>query len=496
MNLTFVPKEPGMAYIADRLWLPKQKVHGDGLVREGPVKRALEFIVGGPEGQVLLQMWDETSSHIICPREFLPPSEYLKYRFPFVDLRPEFQRVQFEDRVTPRSEEQLNAWHSLAVNDNGILNLGCGKGKTILGVKKIAQRGVPTLIVVPDGGILEQWKNALLGDKERGIPARIGFEGELGIIQGPQFNWAKPITLALVTTLWKRIQEGAIPEEMFRFFGQVIYDEVHQIGAPKFSLTASCFFGDRIGLTATVAREDGLDPVYRYHIGEPFYSDVKQDLIPEIFFQKTPVTVDWESCLINDQTNISLLRTMIGRDLTGNTFRYWCIKGALERGRKILALSHSKDQLKLLHALFPGSGLITQDTKQDERLGELRNNQLCFAISRLGSQGVDDDNLDALFCLTPFKSKINLQQSMGRIQRERAGKKNPIMVIFEDWYVPPLKRMCTAMRSILKSWNFTFSPVQPSRTPPLPAGVLAAYNAAFAKLPTHGESEDEPQETS
>jgi superfamily II DNA or RNA helicase len=115
----------------------------------------------------------------------------------------------------------------------------------------------------------------------------VEFEGELGLVQGGVFNWARPLTLALVTTLWRRIEDGSIPEEFFRYFGQVIYDEVHQIGAPKFSLTASPFYGDRIGLTATVEREDGLDPIYRYHIGDPFYSDLSQEIIPDIYFQQT-----------------------------------------------------------------------------------------------------------------------------------------------------------------------------------------------------------------
>lgn len=489
MNLTFVPKEAGIAYVADRLWLPKSVRHGDGLVRSEPVRRALEFIVGGENGiKTLLCMWQETKTHIICPREFLPPTEYLKYRFPFVDLRPQFQSVRFEDRVDTRSEEQAMAWRALAAHENGILNLGCGKGKTVLAVKKIAKECVPTLVVVPDGGILEQWKMAILGDKERGLPARIGFDGDLGMIQGPQFSWAKPITLALVTTLWRRIEEGGIPEEMFKYFGLIIYDEVHQIGAPKFSLSASPFFGNRIGLTATVEREDGLDPVYRYHIGEPFYSDVKQDLIPDIYFQKTPVTFDHSQSMIGDTTNISLLRTQLGRDLTANAFRYWCIRGAVEDGRKILVLSHSKDQLKLMHAMFPGSGLITQETKQEDRLGEVRNNQLCFAISRLGSQGVDDDALDALFCLTPFRSKNNLQQSMGRIQRSRPGKKHPFMVVFDDKLVPPLRSMVVKMKSLLKEWHFTFTVVPVTGSKPLPHEVQIAYNAAYEALPSREES--------
>lgn len=490
MNLTFVKKEPDVAYIAERLWLPKNGV------RQGPVKKALEFTISTQEGMRTIRMWSETKTHIICPREFIPPEQYKNYRFPFVDLRPEFQKLTFKDRVTPRNEEQAAAYSALAANQNGILVLGCGKGKTMLAIKKIANTGVPTLVIVPDGGILEQWKESILGNPEKGKSPGIEFDGELGLIQGPVFNWAKPITLALVTTLWQRIEKNAVPEEMFRYFGLIVYDEVHQIGAPKFSLTASPFYGDRIGLTATVQREDGLDPIYRYNLGEPFYTDLTQDLIPRIYFQKTPVTFDWSSAKsVENVTNISLLRTQLGKDKTGNIFRYWHIKHALDAGRKVLCLSHSKAQLKLFHALFPGSGLIIGDTNQEERMQVLRDSQVCFAIARLGSTGVDDDRLDTLFWLTPYRSKIALQQSMGRIQRFKEGKKTPVMMVFEDYLIPPLRKLCQSIKHTLKEWSFTFETVVQTQLPrEFPAEADKAYQEVFDKLLQEAAAQEEKDE--
>ena len=496
MILNFVKKEPGKAYIADRLWLPKKSVGTIEGVRSEPVKRALEFTVAGMNNhgeasQVLMKMWDESSHHIICPREFLPPTQYPFYKFPFVDLRPHFQTVQFEDLVVPRDGEQEKAWRALALNDNGILNLGCGKGKTKLALKKIAQKATPTLVIVPDGGIMSQWQESIFGGGSKDLSPGLRFDGELGIIAGGQFRWACPITLALVTTLWMRIEEGAIPEEVFRYFGLIVYDEVHQIGAPKFSLTASPFYGDRIGLTATVRREDGLDPIYRYHLGEPFYTDLSQDLIPRIYFQQTPVMMDHTPAKRGGgMTNISLLRTMIGRNLDGNIYRYWSIKAALDAGRKILCLSHSKDQLKLFHAMFPGSALIIAETDKTERMDILRNSRICFAIAKLGSQGIDDDALDTLFWLTPFRSKISLQQSMGRIQRQLEGKKTPVMTVFEDTFVPPLKRLCTTLKSSFREWSFQFDTCKPLNVPrELPADIQAMYDGAFSELPQRNEED-------
>jgi superfamily II DNA or RNA helicase len=471
----FVEKEPDKAYVSNKLWLPKKRI------RLGPVQRALEFMVQTKDGQDTMKLWDQSKYHIICPREFLHPKVYGDYLFPFIDLRPQFKKVYFKDLVKPRNPEQQAAWDALAANDNGILNLGCGKGKTKLALKKIAQRGVPTLVIVPDGGILDQWRKSIHGDDR--TPPGLEYRGKMGLIQGGVFDWKHDITLALVTSLWPKIEDGTCPDELFRHFGLVVYDEVHQIGAPKFSQTAWPFFGDRIGLTATVQREDGLDPIYRYHIGEPFYSDLKQDLVPEIFFQQTPVLLDPDLAKVGTMTNISVLRSMLGKDFVSNSYRYWCIKEAVDQGRKILCLGHSIAQLRLFHAMFPDSGIIIGDVPQEVRTDILRKHQLVFAIARLGATGVDDDRLDTLFWLSPFKSRIQLQQSMGRIQRYLEGKKHPVMVVFEDSFVGPLRTLCNKLKKTLREWKFKYSILHPIQTPAgLPPKVMKSYELQLKEL--------------
>jgi len=481
---TFVQKEPDKAYVSNRLWLPKSKI------RQTQVQSALEFLVNAGGEQAVLRLWSESAHHIVCPREFLPVSQYPLYKFPFVDLRPDFSPMYFEDCVEPRDDEQLAAWQHLAMNDNGILNLGCGKGKTKLAVKKIAQKGVPTLVIVPDGGIMTQWQEAVLGSSQ--TPIGLKFQGKLGIIQGQQFEWEDcPLVISLITTLALKIRDNKVPEEFFRRFGLIIYDEVHRLGAPVFSLCAEPFYGDRLGLTATVQREDGLDPIYRYHLGEPFYTDLSQDLIPRVYFMRTPAKHKFDECKVNGQVNISLLRTMLGRDYDSNVYRYYAICDALKEGRKVLCLSHSKDQLQLFHEIFPGSGLILGATKKEERTSILRSNQLVFAIARLGSEGVDDPRLDTLMWLTPFRSRISLQQSMGRIQRAHPDKMTPLMVVFEDYLTPPLRKLCHSLRSNLKLWGFVLQTFPPTSYPKfLPQEIHNVYAGAYASLPQRAGGED------
>lgn len=489
MKLLLPVKDPRKAYVSNQLWLPKE---GNvlGGVRVGPIQKALEFIVGRAGQADTLKLWEESRSHVICPREFLPTSEYVKYKFPFVDLRPRFQDRYFQDLVEPRNEEQVKAWESLSRHDNGILNLGCGKGKTKLSLKKIAQKSTPTLIIVPDGGMLDQWRQSIQGSDR--TPQGLSFDGGIGLIHESHFDWRdRPLVLANVYNLALKIRDGRVPEEFFRYFGLVVYDEVHQMGAPVFSQCAWPFYGDRIGLTATVQREDGLDPIYRYHIGEPFYSDITQDLIPLVYFQKTPVRLDINDCKRSGSVHLGLLRTKLGRDAVANTYRYYAIKEALDQGRKILCLSHSKDQLYLMHSLFPGSGLLVQETPTNQRLEILRNSQICFAIARMGDKGVDDDRLDTLFWLTPFRSLISLQQSIGRIQRPLPGKSQPVVVIFEDHSVSTLRNLCGVLKHTFKQWNFLFDVLNPGRFPrELSPELKAVYEQRFQQLPDRSSADE------
>lgn len=319
---------------------------------------------------------------------------------------------------------------------------------------------MPALVVVPDGGIMSQWEEALKSSKTK--QAAIAFRGGYGKIVGQTMDWKHPVVLALVTTLGLRARDGALPSAMLKHFGLIIFDEVHQIGAPMFSETAKPFFGKRIGLTATAQREDGLDPIYLYNIGRVFYSDLSQDLKPSVSFIRTPFSLESEEYTTYGMPNVGILRSTMGQSVGASMPRIHLLRSLLAEGRKILALSHSKIQLEILHDMFPGSGLIISETERDTRMAELRNHQLTFAISRLGSQGVDDSSLDTLVALTSFRSKIALQQSLGRIQRLHPSKKPPKAFFFED-DVPEIFGMNKAAKRFFKAQGFPTKVEEPPR---------------------------------
>ena len=445
-DLRLVKAEPDKAYVSDMLWLPKKKI------AEKVVKEGLQFWDIEKGQAVLCKLWDETKTHLICPREYIKPSMYPRFSFPFVDLTPKrFPKTNIWAKHPPRDEDQKAALDAFLKTQNGILNLACGKGKTYLALKKIEQLGCPALVVVHNSYLLNQWLNEAIPEHIELPPGQ-----KVGIIREGSFDWERPITIAMIHTLAARAQDGKLPEGFRKHFGMVVYDEVHHLSAPVFVTTAPIVSGRRFGLTATEKRNDGTDFIYKYHIGEVFYTDLVHDLIPRIYFQQTPIYVDLKDPEVRDirgEVNISKLRTFVGDLDESNNFRAKCITEALTQGRKILCVSHSKNQIIALHEMFPGSGLIIRETDPEERSAIVRQSRVTFAIASLGFEGLDDTALDTIFILVPFASPNDLQQVMGRAQRERAGKGHPVIVIFDDVRVRPFHALCNKMRAALKEWD-------------------------------------------
>jgi len=443
-----VVKKPDTAYVSTMLWLPK------AMIRAEAVQNSLQYweVKGGDT--VLTKFWEETETHLVVPREFISSDQYPNFGFPFIDLTPRrFARSEISDRITMRNEEQTKAWEALKQARGGILNLACGKGKTVLALKKIADLGVPSLIVVNDGVQFNHWKGEI---KDHLIlpPGE-----EIGEFQGQNTDWKHSITIATIQTLARRAQEGEIPPEFSTWFGSVWFDEVHHLAAPFFVRSAPLITGLRFGLTATADRLDQRQWVYNYHLGGIFYTDLEQPLIPEVFFQETDVIIDEDSREARDklgEINVSKLRSVLGVHPRSLQIREFCIREAADAGRKILCISHTKQMLLTLSERFSGSALVVSETSAEERIPLVRASRVAFSIEKLGKECLSDNALDALFILTPLSSANDLQQMIGRVQREHPNKRPPIVIIFDDVRVERFKGMIYQLKRTLKQWKIPF----------------------------------------
>jgi DNA excision repair protein ERCC-3 len=148
---------------------------------------------------------------------------------------------------------QRAAVTSFWAGGSGVIVLPCGAGKTLVGAGVMAQAGATTLILVTNTVAGRQWKRELVARTSL-TPEEIGeYSGERKEI--------RPVTIATYQVMTRRSRGEYRHLELFdsRDWGLVIYDEVHLLPAPVFRMTADLQSRRRLGLTATLIREDGRE---------------------------------------------------------------------------------------------------------------------------------------------------------------------------------------------------------------------------------------------
>ncbi len=136
---------------------------------------------------------------------------------------------------------------------SGVVVLPCGAGKTLVGMAAMAQAGATTLILVTSTVAGHQWKRELI--------ARTSLtEDEIGEYSGERKE-VRPVTIATYQVMTRRTKGEYKHLDLFdsRDWGLIIYDEVHLLPAPVFRMTADLQSRRRLGLTATLVREDGRE---------------------------------------------------------------------------------------------------------------------------------------------------------------------------------------------------------------------------------------------
>ena len=179
---------------------------------------------------------------------------------------------------TPR-DYQITAAHSVAGSGGpgsgyGVVVLPCGSGKTIVGMLIMSMLKTNTLILTTNVAAVHQWIEELL-DKTDLTRENIGeYSGDT--------KSTAPVTVATYQIIsWRPDKKGDFPH--FRLFrerawGLVIYDEVHLLPAPVFRVTAELQAVRRLGLTATLIREDGEEDAVFSLVGPKRYDVPWKDL--------------------------------------------------------------------------------------------------------------------------------------------------------------------------------------------------------------------------
>ncbi|MFG2820700.1 DNA repair helicase XPB [Kitasatospora sp. NPDC048365] len=239
-----------------RLQLQKHPVHG--LVLSTTDRPVLEEVLRSKKIAPLVGARIDPDTVVVHPSERGQIKQVLlKLGWPAEDyagyVDGEAHPIHLEEdgwQLRPYQKQAVEGfWHG----GSGVVVLPCGAGKTLVGAAAMAESKTTTLILVTNTVSARQWKHEL-------IKRTTLTEEEIGEYSGTRKE-IRPVTIATYQVMTTK-RKGVYPHlELFdaRNWGLVVYDEVHLLPAPVFKFTADLQARRRLGLTATLVREDGRE---------------------------------------------------------------------------------------------------------------------------------------------------------------------------------------------------------------------------------------------
>lgn len=305
---------------------------------------------------------------------------------------------------------------------SGIIVLPCGSGKTIIGLGVIATIANHTLIITTNNISVKQWINELLQKTsitERDIGPYTGNTKEI-----------KPIT---VTTYQMLTHRKSSNEEMKnlqvfakRNWGLIVYDEVHTLPAPVFSATTFIQAKRRIGMTATLVREDGKEDDVFALIGPKRY-DVPWKILENRGYIAQAFCTEYRVKLnLKSQKEYAYAEPRNQFRLASeNPAKIPLLKELLKKHEKdqILIIGQYIDQLEYISKLLE-IPLITGKTankKREKIYEQFKTNEIsALVVSKVANFAVDLPDANILIQLSgSYGSRQEEAQRLGRILRPK-----------------------------------------------------------------------------
>lgn len=315
-----------------------------------------------------------------------------------------------------------------------------GSGKTVCALNTAALLGCRTLILVHLERLMLQWRDEI-ADK-LGVP-----ESRIGLVQQDACEWqSKDFCVGLLHSVVRR----CYPDEFYRAFGLVVYDEVHKVGSQFFAPAVSLFPSRyRLGLSATPTRKDGGDQVFIWHLGP---IRVKSDA--DALSMKVYVVPYQTRTKLWGATHGARVKCL-SVDPVRNDLIVSFVKRFYESGRNALVVSESVAHLQKLIMMAERAGVprtamgqftsekhertisaktgkfvIAKRKQSKETLDKIKQeSQIIFATYGMMTEGIDIPRLDAGIDATPRSAATQL---IGRIRRPMPDKKMPVWITLRD----------------------------------------------------------------
>jgi superfamily II DNA or RNA helicase len=370
--------------------------------------------------------------HIALPRGCLEPVQTLLSEqgigWKLLDERQNGSPLELDFTGQLRTDQEA-AVEAMLHHDIGVLQAPTAFGKTIVAAAILARRGVNSLVLVHRTELLRQWQERLQTFLD--VPPEA-----IGCIGGGK---AKPTGQLDIAVMQSVVRKGEV-NPMAQNYGQVIIDECHHIAAASFeAILRQVKARYVLGLSATLVRRDGLQPILFMQCGPIRHSAERPIGAPQTL-ELVSRTHQLEGLPVD--LPIQELMRRLAEDqprterIVAEALACW------EEDRKLLLLSERTDHITAIATALaeqvPNLFLLHGRLSARQRSATLAALQalppdaprIVVATGRLVGEGFDHPPLDTLLLAMPVSWKGTLQQYAGRLHRQQAGK-NIVRII--DW---------------------------------------------------------------
>lgn len=389
---------------------------------------------------VIIKGFREENGYLWVPRQFA----HERGLVPDSDLRTTGtpQDLKFIATLDP-SRDQVNASNNmvkyLQTHGSGILIAPTGCGKTVLSYSVGSNFQTSLGVFVYAGHMIDNWieqANLAFGLKPE----------EIGLVQQDKCDLGKPITIMSIQSLLSR----KYPDELYNQIGFLIADEVPRYGAEKWSQVLSQFPAKwRLGVSAEIARIDGLERVMEWNLGKVGYTIKK--LEKKLTVVKVHVNTTYPEKSYMDFKRSELEGRFIGdalrydkklaKDAKRNKIIVDELLKARKTGRRIILFSKLRAHLDDLKSKYEESlkSVMESDknypiTTVDYLVGGMKKKlrdqamtaDIKFATYSYCRDAMNDTSTDTLFFATPPGNPL---QPAGRLRDKGPASRRPLMIV-------------------------------------------------------------------
>lgn len=390
------------------------------------------------------------SRHVALPRGSREEMEKL---FEELDIHVRLRDERYAGRgikttfVGELTQEQKAAADALLAHETGVLAATTAFGKTVVAAFIIAARKTNTLILVHRRQLMEQWIARLKVFLD--LPA-----SSIGQIGGGKRKPSGIVDVAVIQSLARR---GEV-DDILADYGHLVVDECHHISAVSFeAVTRRAQAKHVLGLSATVARQDGHHPIIFMQCGPVrFRATAKVQARQRSFKHRVvlrPTEFRLSAEIEEKHFPVQRIYTALTTDEDRNTLIFDDVLKALDAQRSPVIITERKEHaLRLAERLsrfarnvllLHGGMGVRQRREMMQRLEEIAEaeERVLISTGRYIGEGFDDARLDTLFLAMPISWKGVLAQYVGRLHRAHPGKREVLVYDYVDKAVSVLRRM-------------------------------------------------------